>query len=133
MGMIESRLNAVSHFPHGYKDIVFKPEDAFIRLEQLRDLRMSKQLYIVSTYDASNASPLEVREWLDGLRISGVVDITWIGINESIRLDFSVFATFYDDLWFPGSDDVWITSSSMNWLLEFSHEEVFSLYSFERN
>jgi hypothetical protein len=71
-----------------------------------------------------------VREWLRSLELNGEVSFIWIASREGIRIDYDLFVQYYDYLWYPSSDDVWITRN-LSWVLELDHEEIFSLYRFD--
>jgi hypothetical protein len=72
-----------------------------------------------------------VREWLRSLDISGRVTVIWLFEREGIDIDFADFSTFFDDLWHPGSDDVWVISEDGSRVLQIDHEEYFSFFERE--
>lgn len=70
--------------------------------------------------------PSSVRRWLRELPVDEGerVLVIWPGLSSGILLAYSGFVEAYDDLWFPGADDVWVRPISGDWLLELDHEEV---------
>ena len=39
-------------------------------------------------------------------------------------MSWELFTSRFDDLWYPGSDDIIVTSPKMSWALEITHEET---------
>jgi hypothetical protein len=54
----------------------------------------------------------------------------WLGMGRAIALPYEEFVEHFDDLWFPGQDDVWLIDDQVTWLLTISHEEVVSFTRF---
>jgi hypothetical protein len=80
---------------------------------------LSKQMNI------EYAEPDEVKEFLSSLEITNdeAVRLIWRADEAGISIIFRDFVQYYDDLWYPSSDDVWVVEESLSWLLEFDHEE----------
>jgi hypothetical protein len=75
--------------------------------------------------DISRAGPDEVRATLSGLPIGDDwVEVVWPFERAGVRMRFRDFVRYYDDLWYPSSDDLLITNSTKTWLLEVNHEET---------
>lgn len=51
--------------------------------------------------------------------------LIWLADNEGVESDTASFVQYYDELWLPGSDDVWVAETNLNWLIFMDHEEVF--------
>jgi hypothetical protein len=79
----------------------------------------------IKRIDASDSDPERVRQFLRSLGISAMdrVLVLWRSQHVCVRIDFSTLCEHYDDLWYPSSDDVWVTDASRSWLLEIDHEE----------
>lgn len=50
--------------------------------------------------------------------------VVWAWSRDAVRLKFDDFVTWYDDWWYPASDDVWVLDVGCRWLVELDHEEV---------
>lgn len=88
-----------------------------------------KKFSLANQSDTSDLERIEAMSWLKSIGIpDGTVDIVWVSDKEGLTLEYDKFCECYDDLWFPGVDDVWITTNDMKWILELSHEEIFSLW-----
>jgi hypothetical protein len=70
--------------------------------------------------------PSEVRQFLLSLKVAHdeIVWLIWCSDETGISITFRDFVQYYDDLWYPSSDDIWVTEKSLSWLLEFDHEEI---------
>jgi hypothetical protein len=77
-------------------------------------------------------SPDEAKEWLRRSQICVQVSIVWINLREGITIQFHHFVQFYDDLWFPSSDDLLIVSKDGPLAFAFSHEEVLTRHEASR-
>jgi hypothetical protein len=80
-------------------------------------------------FDTSTENSSEIRQWLGKVEMHGVAAVVWIGLKDGIRIAFKDFICFYDDLWFPSSDDVLLMSQDGNTSVMLSHEELFTWYS----
>ncbi len=82
-------------------------------------LALSKQMNIVY------AEPDEITEFLFALGIppDEAVWLIWCWDREGISIKFRDFVQYYDELWYPSRDDVWMTDNIMSWLLHIDHEE----------
>ena len=60
------------------------------------------------------------------------VGSSWVAVwpwnREAIEVAARDFIQHYDDLWYPSSDDVWITNDRTDWLIELNHEEMARLW-----
>lgn len=76
--------------------------------------------------DIGPAEPDAVRESLRSLRIADEVMVTilWASTRHGAALTFGDFVSWYDDLWYPSADDVWVLVPEGSWLIELDHEEV---------
>lgn len=76
--------------------------------------------------DISEVTSDEVKGYLMslGIRDDEKIWLIWIPLRAGISILFRDFVEYYDDLWYPSSDDVWLTDTLMSWLIEFDHEEV---------
>src|SRR5258706_11424678 len=52
------------------------------------------------------------------------VELVWPYENEGARMRYVDVVRYYDDLWFPSRDNLWITSERRTWLLAIDHEEA---------
>lgn len=47
--------------------------------------------------------------------------VTWAGV-EGIRMPVGTCFEYFYDVWYPGSDDLWVVPESRSWLLECDHD-----------
>ena len=82
--------------------------------------------------DAAESSKAEMTLWLNDLDIEGTSEVLviWPHYRAGIELTFRDFVLTFDELWYPGADDIWILPKDRKWLLEFSHEEILSFRTF---
>lgn len=125
MGIVRARLIAATHFPLGAHEIELPTLECQSVVARFRTDSQAGNWTAFKVADTSDWTPEEVRKWLASLEIRGEVKVVWIGLQEGIKLDYRVFVSFYDDLWFPASDDVLLVTSSGDCALEMSHEEIF--------
>ncbi|MFN0050615.1 MAG: hypothetical protein ACKV0T_00400 [Planctomycetales bacterium] len=127
MGIVESRVSALHGFPYRYTTIALSSHECEQVLAKFMLEKERNKWFQCDEFDTSDKSPGEVREWLRTLGIQGPVSVVWIGLGEGIHIDFSDFVHFYDDLWFPSSDDVLVVSSpGTDAAVMLSHEELFT-------
>ncbi len=96
------------------------------------DLYLAPRKALTKTINGADLSPQEIRDFLGDLPIDPnlVTMLIWPSYQSGIFLPFHLFADNYDELWYPASDDVWITDQNMNWVLEVDHEENFTFFQF---
>jgi hypothetical protein len=83
-----------------------------------------------SKLDAVDLGPSQVVAWLRGLRVGCQIRVVWPSHREGLRSTMDTWIQHFDDLWYPAAEDVWIApENALDWVLEFSHEEVLTLYS----
>jgi hypothetical protein len=83
---------------------------------------------LVAQLDATRLKDEEIRDWLKKLDIQGLVTVIWLFEREGIEIDYAIFAQFYDDLWYPSGDDVWVISEDGSRVVQIDHEELFYFY-----
>lgn len=83
----------------------------------------------IRRYDISNASVPKAKSILDDNAGPGdpSVLVLWPSQRLAVSTQLSTFIDYYDDFWYPSSDDVWVVPSDLGWLLEISHEEIITL------
>ena len=76
--------------------------------------------------DIYEADSNKVKQFLLSLNIpqDKIVRVIWCSTKTGISILFRDFVEYYDDIWYPSSDDVWVTEESLSWLLDFDHEEI---------
>jgi hypothetical protein len=80
----------------------------------------------MAAIDASDEEPERIRIWLRTVPLTGRVYALWMGLGEGLECEYEDFISYYDNLWCPASDDIWIINSAGAILLEMNHEEQFS-------
>lgn len=80
--------------------------------------------------DSYHTEEGEVIAWLNSLsQFTGKeIRMYWIPDREGVILNYDEFAKHYSDLCYPSSDDVWVVDENRDYLLEWDHEEVFTLF-----
>jgi hypothetical protein len=58
---------------------------------------------------------------LSGLRNPEHVYVNWYRYDDIDKLNFDDFDKYFDDLWYPGVDDIDIFDDSLTWILSVSH------------
>lgn len=81
--------------------------------------------------DISDETPAQVRQYLSGLGIAEWenVYLVWVANQIGVQMAFGDFVQYYDDIWYPSSDDIWISSENLSWFLNFDHEEIITFVS----
>jgi hypothetical protein len=70
-------------------------------------------------------SPEEVRAFLASLPVREEwVQAVWPSENAGVRMRYVDFVRYYNSLWYPSRDDVWLTSEDRGWFIELDHEEI---------
>lgn len=59
-----------------------------------------------------------------GVTHDALITIVWASEAYGVVLRFRDFVAFYDDWWYPSSDDVWVSAHNASWLLELDHDEM---------
>jgi hypothetical protein len=124
------RLNKIPQL-YGLYDFLTK-DCVTTELQIIRsEIMGSKSKYQRKSISISENNPDDVREYLLGLPIGKDIKINlfWVSINAGISLSFYNFVINYDELWYPSSDDVWLTDKDHSFLLCIDHEENISYYS----
>src|SRR5262249_28890113 len=109
-------------------------------IQRIQELLASGSLHIsiregrLCRENISDSSPEEVRNLLFSYRPDSIeVTLLWLSDRYGIVISFTDFVRYYDDLWFPSRDDLWITNESFDWLIELNHEETLTLFQQDRD
>lgn len=87
--------------------------------------RQSNEMTNALVLDISSVSQAEVRKVLSPMRdATEVVWLIWVQYLSGVMVRYDEFVNYYDDFWYPSSDDLWITNSAVTFLIEISHEEM---------
>lgn len=75
-------------------------------------------------------TPDQIRNVLAGVRATGPEPVTllWPYDGYCVGMPYAAVVQFYDDLWNPSSDDLWVTDRLASWLLIIDHEERLEFY-----
>jgi hypothetical protein len=78
--------------------------------------------------DISDLDTQEVRSLLLSKR-KGVEEVfmVWPSERYGARTNYGTFVKHYDDLWYPSMDDLWVTNTTVDWVIELNHEETLTL------
>jgi|SRR5689334_1969634 len=113
----------------GVARLLSEPElKAFVQ----RIKRMSSLGAVSEMFDFAGLDPSELqarlRRW--GLGAERTCFAVWPRDAAGCEVDSNLFIRFYDDLWYPASDDVWVAHNNSGWMIEVNHEEVARLWRF---
>lgn len=85
---------------------------------------------MVQRHDISSLEQNDVQRLLFSLtsEAESIVVVIWANDHTGSMMKYSCFAEYFDDLWYPSSDDVWVVDPAFLWLIEVDHEEILSCY-----
>jgi hypothetical protein len=112
--------------PLAMLDRLVELSDETARAQSAVCLAASRTAQPTKQYLIQDALPADVRAWLHQLPVDmqTAVFVLWPALHSGMSMTFRVFVDLYDDLWYPGSDDVWVRPIAGGWLLELDHEET---------
>ncbi|MEV6298220.1 hypothetical protein AB0M02_02315 [Actinoplanes sp. NPDC051861] len=86
-----------------------------------------------SRISVTHAADEEVRSWLRALPVDAesVVRVDWARDGIGVEVPFFVFVRYFDDFWYPSSDDV-VVMFPDGAILFLDHEERFSYVDYRR-
>jgi hypothetical protein len=63
-------------------------------------------------------------DFLHSLQIvpNGEIFINWHSFDKIDLMAFSDFTQYFDDIWFPGPDDIEVFDCGMDWILSIAHD-----------
>lgn len=130
MNFIQSRLLAIELFPFFYESIKLDDEFAKNTINMLnRKLLAQTPLKVV---DISSMDTEVVKQMLLAINVpNSDVYVLWFGDNIGIKIPFHIFCNFYDDLWYPSSDDILVCDTKKIFIIEVSHEESVSFWKLD--
>ena len=78
---------------------------------------------------SAEAEGFDLGSVLAALQIRPRVDvyINWYRFDSIDRMAFADLRRFFDDIWYPASDDVEVFDESLSWILLISHEGGLSI------
>lgn len=56
-----------------------------------------------------------------GLDHDDICTVVWVGPFPSVRMPIRVCLTYFYDVWYPGSDDIWVMDHARTWLFQCDH------------
>ncbi|GHT12379.1 hypothetical protein FACS1894170_07140 [Planctomycetales bacterium] len=126
MNKILDRINDISSFP--VDDLCHLGAEDVVLCYGKSNFFLEKGSIIKKT-DISFLSENEIQELLYSFPfLNEKVSMVWAYEKCGVRLPYEVFCDFFDRLWYPSSDDIWIFDSVYKHYLEISHEEIIILY-----
>ena len=128
MNFIQSRLSVIDSFPFSYESIELS--DKFVKnMFDIIDDILSKNPPL-NVIDISLLEKDSVTSLLLGFDTNNSeVYVFWTSDsnanhNVGIKIPYHIFCKYYDDLWYPCSDDVWVYDTQNTFCIEISHEEI---------
>jgi hypothetical protein len=82
----------------------------------------------LAEFKAAGDDVESARRWLQELNIRGRVMVIWVPDLVGLEIEYGKFADYFDDFWYPSSDDVWVITEDGAQVLELNHEEEFALF-----
>jgi len=81
---------------------------------------------IIDTIEVENKNDQEVRDWLMSnlSKIEELVVASW-SPDQALVTTAGIFCDHWDDFCYPSSDDLSLLPITQDWILFYSHEEVF--------
>ena len=82
-----------------------------------------------------NSEQFELRTLFDDLRIvpESNVFLNWYRFDDVDEIAFDDLADYFEDIWYPSSDDIDILDASYRWMLSVSHGGQASIARFDSN
>jgi hypothetical protein len=127
--MIQERLTTIQELEGKFR--LLPQQEASSSIEYL--LKMLTPDFMSShkimEEDFSSSDPSNIYQWLVNLGINDTqLYVYWVTNIEGIEIALKDFMQFYDELWYPGADDILVTNQSKQWILNLHHEEVFTFF-----
>jgi hypothetical protein len=115
----------------------------FLRLskEQMTELHsITRQLvaghldpFVTESFWIASLSQTAVADKMKSLGVRDeIAYVCWCSFGEGIAIQWNLFLAHFDDLWFPSSDDVVISSATRSWVLEITHEETVRFFRLDK-
>ncbi|GAB2494570.1 hypothetical protein [Algoriphagus taiwanensis] len=100
--------------------------DHFIRSVELHADEPFKENFFsqIESIPVSDGNELEIQKWLTerGLPFEKMVYVSWDSQNGAI-VSWEILIKYFDDFYYPGSDDLSVFDENLNWALVFAHWE----------
>jgi len=83
-------------------------------------------------YDFSQYRPEEIHNTLMSFDVDAdeAVNVIWVSDRKGIRVNhYKLLVTHFEDMYYAGCDDIWLTNDIISWIIEINHEEVLWFYS----
>lgn len=128
MNFIQTRLAEVDSFPFSYESIELSNEFVKNMLNVINGiLSTSSPLNVVDISLMEEDSVVSLLLSFD--TNNSEVYIFWpsdsnTSHNVGIKIPYHIFCKYYDDLWYPSSDDIWVYDTQNTFCIEISHEEI---------
>ena len=91
-------------------------------------LRLLKHLYGAAEStdlgEVPDAGDFNVRKLLadSGLECADSLYVNWYRLDDVDLMDVDDLSRWFDDIWYPGSDDIEIFDSSLDWVISVRHD-----------
>lgn len=126
--MIEKRLSNINGLSGRFE--ILADNTTAEMIEFIRELIWQRDPDVKWKLVERDVSPEKTREWLRNIPIScAIVYLCWPSYREAVEIKFDDFVNYYDDIWYPMADDVYVISEPRTWILKLDHEEVFYFYA----
>ena len=129
MQWLEDRLRGMSFpYPH-IEELWTEPDFARLAMNAFLKDTADGATFTSRVMDISQMEDAEIRLILrEFFPVNEDVHVFWFGSEFGIRIPSDVFCDFYDDLWYPASDDVLIADIPNKRGLVISHEEELTFW-----
>jgi hypothetical protein len=123
MNIILNRIANIHLFPTSLLSYI-SHEDISSCIEKIKKDFENNKIETIQEINISDLDQYEIQTFLQSLPLgSDEVFIIWVFESFGIQLPFNLFCKYFDELWFPSSDDIWICDTQCLYYLEISHEE----------
>lgn len=128
--MIAQRLESIPGLLGRFQWI--SPEEVQHRMAGLRPIlgeSIPREYAEVREFDGRDTGVSAIADWLHAqINVDEQVRTIWLADRAGILISLSDFLQFFDQLWYPSSDDMIVESNSNIFVIVIDHEEQVRLF-----
>jgi hypothetical protein len=126
MSIILNRIKEIDFFPISILSFI-SDEDVSLYCQKIED--RNEEFEFVHEIDISLFGKSEIQSFLQTLPFKNESIIAlWFFESFGVQMPRDIFYKYFDELWYPSSDDIWVFDLQEEYYLEISHEEKIILY-----
>jgi hypothetical protein len=127
MNVILNRIANIHLFPTSFLSYI-NHEELSSCIEKIKKDFENNKVEIIQEINIADLDQLEIQTFLQTLPFGNERTLViWVFESFGIQLPFNLFCKYFDELWFPSSDDIWICDTQHLYRVEISHEEKITL------